>query len=139
MHYRFSVFTEDLDRELVKRETLENGLRQALARNELFLEYQPQVDARTGAITGMEALLRWNHSHLGLIPPNDFIGIAENSGLIVPIGEWVMRTACAQGRAWQERGLPAVPIAVNVSAIQFRRRGFCELVHSVLLGNRFEP
>ena len=137
--YRFSVFTEELDRELVKRETLENGLRFALARNELFLEYQPQVDARTGAITGMEALLRWNHSHLGLIPPNDFIGIAENSGLIVPIGEWVMRTACAQGRAWQERGLPAVPIAVNVSAIQFRRRGFCELVHSVLLETGLNP
>ena len=135
----FSVFTEELDRELVKRETLESGLRQALARNELFLEYQPQVDVRTGAITGLEALLRWNHGELGLIPPNDFIEIAENSGLIVPIGEWVMRTACAQARAWQQSGLPSVPIAVNVSAIQFRRRGFCELVHSVLRETGLSP
>ena len=136
---RFSVFTEELDRELVRRETLESGLRQALARNELFLEYQPQVDVRTGAITGLEALLRWNHGQLGLIPPNDFIEIAENSGLIVPIGEWVMRTACAQARAWQESGLPAVPIAVNVSAIQFRRRGFCELVRNVLRETGLNP
>jgi len=133
------VFTEELDRELVKRETLESGLRQALARNELFLEYQPQVDVRTGAITGLEALLRWNHSQLGLIPPNDFIEIAENSGLIVPIGEWVMRTACAQARTWQERGLPAVPVAVNVSAIQFRHRGFCELVGNVLRDTGLSP
>jgi diguanylate cyclase (GGDEF)-like protein/PAS domain S-box-containing protein len=135
----FSVFTEELDRELVKRETLESGLRQALARNELFLEYQPQVDVRTGAITGLEALLRWNHSELGLIPPNDFIEIAENSGLIVPIGEWVMRTACTQARAWQQSGLPSVPIAVNVSAIQFRRRGFCELVHNILKETGLSP
>jgi EAL domain-containing protein (putative c-di-GMP-specific phosphodiesterase class I) len=87
---------------------------------------------RTGAITGLEALLRWNHGRLGLIPPNDFIGIAEDSGLIVPIGEWVMRTACAQAQAWQESGLPAVPVAVNVSAVQFRQQGFCDLVRKVL-------
>lgn len=136
---RFSVFTEELDRELVKRLALESGLRQALARNELFLEYQPQVDMRTGAITGFEALLRWNHSQLGLIPPNDFIGIAENSGLIVPIGEWVMRSACAQARAWQESGLPPVPVAVNVSAIQFRQRGFCGLVRKVLQETGLRP
>jgi diguanylate cyclase (GGDEF)-like protein/PAS domain S-box-containing protein len=136
---RFSVFTEDLDRELVKRETLERGLRQALARKELFLEYQPQVDLRTGAITGLEALLRWNHSELGLIPPNDFIEIAENTGLIVPIGEWVMRSACAQVRAWQKEGLPAVPVAVNVSAIQFRQRGFCGIVREVLRETGLSP
>jgi diguanylate cyclase (GGDEF)-like protein/PAS domain S-box-containing protein len=136
---RFSVFTEELDRELVKRETLESGLCQALARKELFLEYQPQVDLRTGAITGLEALLRWNHSQLGLIPPNDFIEIAENCGLIVPIGEWVMRSACAQAREWQEEGLPAVPVAVNVSAIQFRQRGFCELVRNVLRDTGLSP
>jgi len=135
----FSVFTEELDRELVKRETLESGLRQALARKQLFLEYQPQVDLRTGAITGLEALLRWNHSQLGLIPPNDFIEIAENCGLIVPIGEWVMRTACAQVKAWQEAGLPAVPVAVNVSAIQFRQRGFCRVVQNVLRETGLSP
>ena len=136
---RFSVFTEELDRELVKRETLESGLRQALAKKQLFLDYQPQVDLRTGAITGLEALLRWNHSQLGLIPPNDFIEIAENTGLIVPIGEWVMRSACAQVKAWQEEGLHAVPVAVNVSAIQFRQRGFCELVQTVLRDTGLSP
>jgi diguanylate cyclase (GGDEF)-like protein/PAS domain S-box-containing protein len=136
---QFSIFTEELNRELGKRMALESGLRQALSRNELFLEYQPQVDMRTGAITGLEALLRWRHSQLGLIPPNDFIGIAEESGLIVPIGEWVMRSACAQARAWQEIGLPTVPVAVNVSAIQFRQRGFCGLVGDVLRETGLRP
>lgn len=134
-----TVFTEELDREQMERATLESGLRQALARNELFLEYQPQVDLRTGAITGLEALLRWNHSQLGLISPNQFIGIAENSGLIVPIGEWVMRNACNQVREWQAKGLPAVPVAVNVSAIQFRQRGFCEVVKSILRETGLRP
>jgi diguanylate cyclase (GGDEF)-like protein/PAS domain S-box-containing protein len=136
---RFTMFSEKLDRELMERMTLESGLRQALARNELFLEYQPQVDMRTGAITGLEALLRWNHSKLGLVSPNEFIGIAENSGLIVPIGEWVMRNACAQARAWQAKGLPAVPVAVNVSAIQFRQRGFCDVVKNILQETGLPP
>lgn len=136
---RFTVFTEELDREMMERATLESGLRQALARNELFLEYQPQVDLRTGAITGLEALLRWRHSRLGLISPNEFIGIAENSGLIVPIGEWVMRSACHQARVWQAMGLPAVPIAVNVSAIQFRQRGFCDVVKNILCETGLPP
>ena len=128
----FTIFTEEMNEEMVKRLRLENGLRDVLTRNELFLEYQPQVDIRTGAITGLESLLRWNHRELGLVPPNDFIEIAENSGLIVPIGEWVLRSACLQARAWQREGLPAVPVAVNVSAIQFRQQGFCELVRDVL-------
>ncbi len=128
----FRFFTEDLNAQAVERLTLENSLRQALVRKELFLVYQPQIEIATGRITGLEALLRWQHPTLGLVPPDKFIRIAENSGLIIPIGEWVLRTACAQARKWQDEGLPALPIAVNVSAVQFRQEDFCELIRSVL-------
>src|ERR1022692_2620424 len=94
--------------------------------------YQPQMDIATGKIFGLEALLRWQHPELGLVPPDRFIRIAENCGLIVPIGEWVLRTACSQARKWQDEGLPAVSVAVNVSAIQFRQEDFCELIRGVL-------
>jgi len=90
------------------------------------------MDMATGKITGLEALLRWQHPELGLVPPDKFIRIAENSGLILPIGEWVLRTACGQARKWQDQGLPAVTVAVNVSAIQFRQEDFCELIKRVL-------
>jgi EAL domain-containing protein (putative c-di-GMP-specific phosphodiesterase class I) len=125
-------FTEKMNDQIRERLRLENGLRMALERNELFLVYQAQVDIRTGDVSGLEALLRWNHPEKGLVPPAEFIGIAESSGLIVPIGEWVLRTACAQARQWQDAGLRAVPVAVNVSAIQFRQQGFCDLVRRVL-------
>jgi EAL domain-containing protein (putative c-di-GMP-specific phosphodiesterase class I) len=111
----------------------------ALERSELYLVYQPQVDIRTGDVSGLEALLRWNHPEMGLVPPNKFIGVAESSGLIVPIGEWVLRTACAQARKWQDAGLPAVPVAVNVSAIQMRQQGFCELIRRVLADTGLRP
>ncbi len=132
-------YSEGIDTQIRVRLRLENGLRLALERNELFLVYQPQVDTRTGGISGLEALLRWQHPEMGLIPPNDFIAVAESSGLIVPIGEWVLRTACMQGRAWQDAGLPAIPIAVNVSAIQLRQQGFCELIRSVLRETGLDP
>jgi EAL domain-containing protein (putative c-di-GMP-specific phosphodiesterase class I) len=90
------------------------------------------MEIASGKITGLEALLRWQHPELGLVPPDKFIGIAENSGLIIPIGEWVLRTACSQARKWQDEGLPAVSVSVNVSAVQFRQEGFCELVRKVL-------
>jgi diguanylate cyclase (GGDEF)-like protein/PAS domain S-box-containing protein len=125
-------FTEEMNHRIRERLRLENGLRVALGRGELFLVYQPQVDIRTGEVSGLEALLRWQHPEKGLVPPNDFIDVAESSGLIVPIGEWVLRTACQQARKWQDDGLRPVPVAVNVSAIQFRQPGFCRLVREVL-------
>jgi diguanylate cyclase (GGDEF)-like protein/PAS domain S-box-containing protein len=128
----FQFFAEDMNAKAVERLSLENSLRSALGKKELFLVYQPQVDVTTGRITGLEALLRWQHPGLGLVPPDRFIRIAENSGLIVPIGEWVLRTACSQARKWQDDGLPAISVAVNVSAVQFRQQGFCELIRSVL-------
>ena len=128
----FRFFTEDMNAQGVKRLTLENGLRLALEKRELFLVYQPQVDIVSGKIIGLEALLRWQHPTLGLVPPDKFIRIAENCGLIVPIGEWVLRTACSQARKWQDEGIPAVSVAVNVSAVQFRQEGFCELIRRVL-------
>jgi diguanylate cyclase (GGDEF)-like protein/PAS domain S-box-containing protein len=135
----FRFFMEDMNTQVVERLTLENSLRLALEREELFLVYQPQMDLATGKVTGLEALLRWQHPELGLVPPDKFIRIAENSGLIVPIGEWVLRTACAQAQQWQQQGLPAVTVAVNVSAIQFRQEGFCGLIRNVLCDTGLAP
>jgi diguanylate cyclase (GGDEF)-like protein/PAS domain S-box-containing protein len=135
----FQFFTADMNAQVVERLTLESSLRLALERKEFFLVYQPQLDIGTGRITGLEALLRWQHPELGLVPPDKFIRIAENSGLIMPIGEWVLRTACSQARKWQDEGLPAVPVAVNVSAVQFRQEGFCELIRRVLRETGLAP
>lgn len=125
-------FTEDLNIQMVERLKLENGLRLALDRQELFLVYQPQIDLASGRLIGLEALLRWRHPELGLVPPDKFIRIAENSGLIIPLGEWVLRTACSQARRWQDAGIPAMRVAVNVSAVQFRQDGFPDLIRRVL-------
>lgn len=135
----FQFFTADMNAQVVERLTLENSLRLALGKKELFLVYQPQVDIGSGRIIGLEALLRWQHPTLGLVPPDKFIQIAENSGLIVPIGEWVLRTACFQARKWQDEGLPAVTMAVNVSALQFRQEGFCDLIKRVLYATGLAP
>lgn len=135
----FCIFTDEMNDKIQESRRIEHGLRGALKRNELCLAYQPQVDVRTGRITGLEALLRWNHPQSGLILPGKFIDVAEGSGLIVPIGEWVLRTACAQARKWQDQGLPPVPIAVNVSAVQFRQQGFHELIRNVLEETGLNP
>jgi diguanylate cyclase (GGDEF)-like protein/PAS domain S-box-containing protein len=126
------LFTDQMNVQAVERLALESSLRRALEKKELFLVYQPQMDVATGKITGLEALLRWQHPELGLVPPDRFIRIAENSGLIIPIGEWVLRAACSQARRWQDEGIPAVVVAVNVSAVQFRQPGFCKLIKRVL-------
>lgn len=128
----FQFFTENMNAQILERLTLEHSLRMAIDRNELFLVYQPQMDIGTRRIIGLEALLRWQHPELGLVPPDKFIGIAEHSGLILPIGEWVLRTACTQARKWQDDKLLAVPVAVNVSAVQFRQEGFSKLIDAVL-------
>jgi diguanylate cyclase (GGDEF)-like protein len=104
----FRFFTADVDAQAVERLTLENSLQLALEKKELSLVYQPQKDIVSGKIIGLEALLRWQHPKLGLVPRDKFIRIAENCGLIVPIGEWVLRTACSQAQKWQEDGLPPV-------------------------------
>jgi len=136
---RFRFFTEELNIQAVERLERENELRLALENDEFFLAYQPQMDIVSGEITGLEALIRWQHPKLGLVPPDKFIGVAENCGLILPIGEWVLQTACSQARKWQEDGILAVPIAVNVSAVQFRQEGFCALIRKVLADTHLAP
>jgi diguanylate cyclase (GGDEF)-like protein/PAS domain S-box-containing protein len=135
----FRVFSDAMNDKVQEELRIERGLRDALAKNELFLVYQPQVDIRTGCVTGLEALVRWNHPQWGLVLPNQFIPVAESSGLIVPIGEWVLRSACIQARRWQAAGIPPVPVAVNVSAIQFRQQGFGALVRDILHQTGLQP
>jgi EAL domain-containing protein (putative c-di-GMP-specific phosphodiesterase class I) len=111
---------------------LENGLRRALELQQMHLVYQPQVSLHDGRVVGMEALLRWQHPTLGKVSPAEFIPIAEDSGLILPIGEWVLRTATRQLRAWLDAGLPVQQMAVNLSAVQFRHENLPDLVTQVL-------
>ena len=119
----FQFYTEDIHVQSLERLTLETDLRRALERNEFFLHYQAKLDFSTGRITGVEALLRWQHPDLGTLLPARFISIAEETGLIVPIGRWVLQTACDQNVAWQRDGLPPVCMAVNLSARQFAEEG----------------
>ena len=116
----------------------EAGLRLALERQEFVLHYQPKVNLQTGAITGAEALLRWQHPVRGPIPPLEFISIAEGCGLILPIGQWVLREACRQARAWQDAGLPPVTVAVNVSSLEFKSSDFLSHLRTVLEETRLE-
>lgn len=115
----FQFYSEKLNADSLERMTLELSLRHALERHEFQLHYQAKRDMRSGQITGMEALLRWNHPDLGTVAPMQFIPVAEETGLIVPIGKWVLRTACQQNVAWQRQGLPRLSIAVNLTARQF--------------------
>ena len=117
---------------------LEGQLRRAISNAELFLEYQPQVDS-TGTMIGVEALLRWQHPRLGRIPPMRFIPLAEQCGLIVPIGAWVLREACWQARAWQDSGCRPVRVAANVSALQFQQTDFLDIVSNVLTDTGLDP
>ena len=135
----FRVFTEDMHTRALERSTIESDLRRALERKEFFLVYQPQMEIESGRITGMEALLRWQHPELGLVSPASFIPVAENSGLILPIGEWVLWTACVQARRWLSDGLLLGPVAVNVSAVQFRQAGFAGLIRKVLRDTGLPP
>ena len=135
----FRFFTDQMNAEVMERLTIEHNLHLALQRGEFFVVYQPQVDIPSGAMIGMESLLRWQQPEMGLVPPSRFIPIAENSGMIIPLGEWVLRTVCTAARKWQQQGLPLVPVSVNVSAIQFRHDGFCELISTVLRETGLAP
>lgn len=135
--YRF--FSAGMNDEIQRRTSVENDLRRALQRGELFLMYQPQMVIETGDLAGFEVLLRWQHPEKGLVPPDLFIEIAENSGLILPIGEWVLRAACNQAKRWLDMGLLQVPVAVNISAVQFRQDDFCDLIACVLNDSGLPP
>jgi len=132
-------FNQQMNLEADERLDMRNRLSQALGRSEFVVHYQPQVDLASGALTGAEALLRWNQPELGLIPPGRFIPIAEDSGLIVPIGEWVLREACRQAVAWQKSGLSDFTMAVNLSAVQFKRGNLEQTVIAALTESGLEP
>jgi EAL domain-containing protein (putative c-di-GMP-specific phosphodiesterase class I) len=124
---------------IAERLALENSLRHGLERGEFVVYYQPQVDISSGQIVGMEALVRWQHPERGLISPAEFIPVAEETGLIVPLGAWVLRTACAQNTAWQEAGVTHMRMAVNLSARQFQLRDLIDTVAQVLEETRLDP
>ena len=128
----FAFFTPDMSTFFPKRLALENELRAALEKNQFVLHYQPKVDMRTGRIAGMEALVRWQHPRRGLISPSEFIPFAEETGLIVPLGNWVLQEACRQNRAWQKSGIEDLVIAVNISGVQFQQRDLVETVAGAL-------
>jgi EAL domain-containing protein (putative c-di-GMP-specific phosphodiesterase class I) len=133
------VYTSDEPLPPSERLVLKNHLREALANRQLVLQYQPQIDLASNRIVGVEALVRWDHPQYGRIEPARFIGLAEETGLIVPIGEWVLRTACEQNRAWREAGLPPVKTAVNLSARQLKHSELIERVLSLVAETGIEP
>jgi EAL domain-containing protein (putative c-di-GMP-specific phosphodiesterase class I) len=135
----YQYYSAEMNAASVERLTLESGLRRALDEGRLEVHYQPEIDATSGRIVGAEALLRWPDPVRGYISPATFIPIAEDGGLILPIGAWVMRQACRQAVEWQRAGLPAIPVAVNVSGVQFRRQDIGELVKQALAESGLDP
>ncbi len=135
----YQFYSEQMDSEIRARKDLERDLRAALAENQLSLVYQPQMDIHSGAMVGMEALLRWDHPERGPVSPADFVPVAEATGAIVPIGEWVLRQACAQNKAWREAGLPPFAVAVNLSAVQFRQGDLVATVAAALKDAGLDP
>ncbi|PLT30358.1 GGDEF domain-containing protein [Peribacillus deserti] len=128
----YQFYTPDLDSQSLRKMELEKGLRKALAYNQFVLHYQPQVQVESGNVVGIEALIRWEHPKLGIISPGEFIPLAEETGLIVQMGKWVLRTAAEQNKRWQDAGLPPVPVAVNVSVRQIQDDGLVEDVKQIL-------
>ncbi|MEX3956626.1 EAL domain-containing protein [Trinickia sp. EG282A] len=135
----FQLYQPEMNTSVGARLNLERRLRRALRDGEFLLHYQPQVDIGTGRIVGMEALVRWHDPEVGLVPPSAFIPVAEESGLIGPLSEWVLREACRQNKAWQDEGLPPARVSVNLSARQFQQRDIAKLVMSILEETGLEP
>src|SRR5882672_2517066 len=135
----YQFFKPAMNVRAVERQSIEEMLRRALERQEFALNYQPKVNLRTGEITGAEALLRWTHPIRGPISPSHFIPIAEDCGLILPIGRWVLRHAAEQAQAWVDAGLPPTTMAVNVSAMEFRDDDFLRGLSAILYESRLNP
>ena len=135
--YRF--YNEQMNIDAVEHQRIRVGLRRSLGINEFVLYYQPQVDLTTGAVVGAEALIRWNHPELGLMPPGHFIPTAEESGLVIPMGNWVLQEACRQAAAWREAGLPSLVMAVNISTLQFKRGNLEQSVLNALAESGLPP
>ena len=135
----YQFFEPDMNERAVERQSLEVDLRLALEERQFVLHYQPKMSLETGAIMGVEALVRWHHPQRGLVPPVQFIPVAEECGVIVPIGRWVLREACRQTRAWMDAGLPRIRISVNVSTVELREKDFVAAVRAILLETGLEP
>ena len=135
----FKFFKQEMNDRAVLRQSIEASLRLALEREEFVLHYQPKVNLRTGTIVGCEALIRWQHPEHGLLPPQQFVSIAEDCGLILPIGRWVLREACLQALAWRRAGLAPIVVAVNTSALELRSMDFLENIRATLTETGMEP
>ena len=135
----YEFFEKSMNDKVIHRMKMDRDLRNALERGEFYLVYQPQVNAKTGRIEAVEALIRWNHPEHGLISPGYFIPFAEETGLIIPIGEWVLRTACKQNKAWQDKGYSPIRVSVNISPLQLRRWNFISLIKDILEEVELEP
>jgi diguanylate cyclase (GGDEF)-like protein len=135
----YQFYSAQMNKHTFERLAMESSLRRAVERNEFLLHYQPKLDLRTGAIAGVEALVRWQHPDWGMVSPAQFIPLAEETGLIVQIGEWVLRTACEQSRKWREEGIPALRIAVNLSARQFAQKTLLRDVGRIIAESGLTP
>jgi diguanylate cyclase (GGDEF)-like protein/PAS domain S-box-containing protein len=135
----YQFFKKDMNLRAVNRQLIEDGLREALKSNQFVLHYQPKINLTTGAISGMEALLRWMHPTEGLLLPLQFLPVAEDCGLILPIGRWVLREACRQVQHWIDAGLRVAPVAVNVSSLEFRSDGFLDNLRAILRDTAMDP
>jgi diguanylate cyclase (GGDEF)-like protein/PAS domain S-box-containing protein len=135
----YQFFRPEMHARAIERQALEHSLHGAIERQELLLHYQPKLNLATRSIIGVEALIRWHHPQRGLVPPGQFIAIAEDCGLIVPIGQWVLREACRQACVWQAAGLPPLSIAVNVSSVELRMPRFAAGVREILTQTGLEP
>jgi len=135
----YQFYNKSMNEAALQRLAMENSLRRALERQEFLLHFQPQIDVVTGRIIGAEALVRWRHPELGMVSPGDFIPLAEETGLIMPIGEWVLRSACAQGKAWRDEGFGEMIVAVNLSGRQFRQQPLVHTVDEIVKSTGFDP